>query len=90
MNKYFVHSIQKKRNKRKRKEETLQKAKLDIINQYYDIIDELHYKNPNISPWKQNKILLGIWNPLLGLIEFNDDLLVNLDQEIKILSNPVE
>ena len=88
--KYFVYSIQKKRNKRKQREDTLQKAKHNIINQQYDIIDDLQYKLPYISRWNQTKIVVGIWNDKEKKVEFTDDLLENLDKEIQILSIPVE
>jgi hypothetical protein len=88
--KYFVHSIQKKIKKRKQKEETLQKEKNKIINQYYDIIDDLQYETPYISKWNSTVFLVGIWNDKEKKIEFTDDLLQNLNKKIQILSNPVE
>jgi predicted transcriptional regulator len=88
--KYFVHSIQKKMNKRKQREDTLQKAKHDIINQHYDIIDDIQYETPYESQWNQTKIVVGIWNEKEKKVEFTDNLLKKLDKEIQILFNPVE
>jgi len=88
--KYFVHSIQKKMNKRKQREDTLLKAKHDIINQHYDILDDLQYETPYKSQWNQTKIVVGIWNEKEKKVEFTNDILQNLDKEIQILFNPVE
>jgi predicted transcriptional regulator len=85
-----IYSIQKKRNKIHHREETLQKAKHNIINKYYDIIDDLQYEAPYINQWNQIKIIVGIWNDKENKIEFTDDLLQNLNKKIQILSNPVE
>ena len=77
-------------NKRKQREDTLQKAKHEIINQHYDIIDDIQYETPYEIQWNQTKIVVGIWNDKEKKMKFTEDLLKNLDKEIQILFNPVE
>ena len=85
-----MNSYQKKLYKKKHNEEALQKIKHRIINQYYDIIEEQQYQTPYLTPWNNTIIVVGIWNDKEKKIEFTDHLIKNLDQEIQILSNPVE
>jgi len=85
-----MKSYQKKLYKKKQNEEALQKVKNQIINQYYDIIEDLQYQTPYLSPWNNTIIVVGIWNDKEKKMEFTDHIIQKLDQEIQILSNPVE